>query len=72
MFKKTELFIAIIVSFFAGTLKADVVFTSKGDKFVGTITELDGQSLKIDTTTAGALTIETKWITSFTTENLGN
>lgn len=68
MFKKADFFVAIIFFCFAGTLKADVVFTSNGDKFVGTITEFDGQSLKIDTPTAGVLTIEAKWITSLTTD----
>jgi hypothetical protein len=70
MFKKTELFIAIIFSFFADSLKADVVFTNNGDKFVGTITEFDGQLLKIDTPTAGVLTIDAKWITSLTTDQV--
>lgn len=68
MFKKTDFFIGIIFSFSVGTLQADVVFTSNGDKFVGTITEFDGQSLKMDTPTAGVLTIVAKWITSLTTD----
>lgn len=68
VFKNLHLFIAIIFSSFTDTLKADVVSTSNGDRFIGRITEFDGQSLKIDTPTAGVLTIDTKWITSFSTD----
>lgn len=68
MFKKVHFFIAIIFSSFTDTLKADVVSTSNGDRFIGRITEFDGQSLKINTPTAGVLTIDAKWITSFSTD----
>ena len=68
MVKKAHLFVAIIFSFFAATLKADVVSTSKGDTFVGRITEFDGHSLKIDTPSAGLLTIDAKLINSFATD----
>ncbi len=68
MFRNANAFVAIIFSLLAGTLQADVVFTRNGEKFVGHISEFDGQLLKIDTLSAGMLTIEAKWITSFATD----
>ncbi|HSC67724.1 MAG TPA: DUF481 domain-containing protein [Cellvibrio sp.] len=72
MFTKAKFFTTIALLGLADTLAADVVYTSNGDKFVGHIIELDGQLLKIDTPVAGMLTIETKWITSFTTDQAAN
>lgn len=68
MVKKANLFIAVIFSFLASTLRADVVSTSNGDIFVGQITEFDRQSLKIDTPSVGVLTIDTRLIKSFNTD----
>lgn len=72
MVKKTNFLVVIIFLFFAGTLEADTVYTSNGDTFVGQITEFDGHTIKIDTPSAGSITIDAKLIKSFSTDQINH